>query len=369
MYLRSFRPLALPGPPPKRRRFPWARLIIIALIGLVAAWIFVPRYLNLTAAGLVEGDLVPIAPLFSAKLQSKLASCEDSVTAGQPLAVVTNFLLEGQYAQDYQKAQDQLSTERIAQVQGLAEAKIDAASAAEKYSSALYDAQKLEITKNAYEKTYQQGAIGRVAYDSALADWQAAVAEANSLREVMNEANTRVARVQEDTGTVVQGSEQQMALFTSLKDQVQAQTLRAPVSGTIVDCENAKPDNIIEAGAPIYRIFDPGRAYILAYFDPGTAPKVHVGQKAIVSITGLSDDIQGKVVSVYPSLAALPDQLTRYFWQKPQWSEYRPVKIKLLNVTPQMREQLTYDSQVHVRIPQRGLPLPRQIAGLQESTP
>jgi len=369
MYLRSFRPLALPGPPPKRRRFPWSRLIIVMLLGVVAAWLFIPRYLNLNAVGLVEGDLVPIAPLFSAKLQTKLASCEDTVTAGQPLAVVTNFLLEGQYAQDYQKAQDQLSTERIAQIQGLEEARIDEASAAEKYNSAIYDAQKLEITKNAYEKTYQQGAIDRVAYETAVADWQAAVATANSLREVMNEARARVDRVQEDTGALVQGSQQQMALFTSLKDQVHAQTLRAPVNGTIVECDNAKPDNIVEAGAPIYRIFDPGRAYVLAYFDPATAPKVHIGQHAVVSITGFPKDVQGKVVSVYPSLAALPDQLTRYFWQKPQWSEYRPVKIKLFNVTPQMREQLTYDSQVHVRIPQRALPLPRQIAGLQESIP
>lgn len=364
MYLRSFRPLALPGPPPKRRRFPWARVILITLICVIAAYIFVPRYFNLSAQGVVQGDLVPIAPLFSARLSDRYVACADDVKRGQPLAIVTNFILEGQYDQDYQKAVDDLSTERIAQTEGLAQAQIDSASARERYYSALYDAQKLKITADAYAKTYQQGAIDRVAYETAQADYQSAMAQARSLQQVWNDANEHVTRVQDEASQRLTGTQNEMSVASSLKNQVHAQTLYAPVSGTVVECDNAKPENIVDAGAPIYKIFDPGRAYILGYFDPKTAPKVHIGQRAVVSIAGFDSDLEGKVVSIYPELTRLPDQLTRYFWQKEQWSEYRPVKIKLFNITPAMREQLTYDSQVEIRIPQRTLSLPRQLAGL-----
>jgi multidrug resistance efflux pump len=369
MYLRSFRPLALPGPPPKRRRFPWARLILIAVICAVAAWIFVPRYLSLNAQGIIEGDLVPVAPLFNARLSDRMVYCDDTVRQGQPVATVTNFLLEGQYDQDYSKTVTDLSTERIAQVEGLTEAQIEYASARERYSSALYDAQKLKITADAYENTYKEGAIGQVAYQTALADYQAAVAEANSLKQIMDDANERVNRITQTNAAQIAGSQNELAVVNGLKNQVHAQTLAAPVSGTIVYCDNAKPENIVDAGAPIFKIFDPTRAYVVGYFDPGTAPKVHDGQRAIVSIPGFDKSVEGRVVHVYPSLEALPDQLTRYFWQKEQWSEYRPVKIKLYNVTPEIREELTYNSQVHIRIPQRSLALPRQLAGLQVNVP
>ena len=353
MYLHTLRPPSLPPPPVKRRwRFPWARVIVITAIAAIVAYFVVPRYFTLAADGVVEGDLAPVAPLFSARLASRLVQCEDSVRQGQPLAVVTNFIMEGQYAQDYQKASEGLSTERIAETEGLNQALTDEATASERYSAAASQARKLDIVKDAYERTYRQGAIDRVAYETARADWQAAVAQADSYRSMLVASQEHVQRVRDEDAERIAGYEQEAALVSDLKDKVHAQTLSAPISGRVVDC-TAQPAQVIEAGTPIYKIFAPSRAYVLAFFEPKTAQRVRLGAVASVHLAGNDTPLEGRVVAIYSSLSKLPDQLTRYFWQKDQWSEYRPIKIKLLNVEPQMLQELTYDAQVAVTIPQR----------------
>ena len=353
MYLHTLRPPALPPPPIQRRwRFPWARVILITAIAAIVAYFVVPRYLTLAAYGVVDGDLIPVAPLFSARLSSRLVQCEERVRRGQPLAVITNFIMEGQYAQDYQKAVEGLQTERIAAAEGLSQALTDEAAASEKYSAAAYQARKLEIVKDAYERTYRQGAIDRVAYETARADWQAAVAQANSYGSMLVASQEHVQRVRDEDAERVAGYEQETTLVSNLKDQVHAQTLSAPVSGRVVEC-TAQPAQVIEAGTPIYKIFAPSRAFVLAFFDPKTAQRVRLGALASVRLSGDDTPMEGRVVAIYSSLSKLPDQLTRYFWQKEQWSEYRPVKIKLTNVSPQILQELTYNAQVAVTIPQR----------------
>ena len=351
MYLHTMRPPALSGPPPRRRRFPWARITLLLLLCAAAAYLFVPRYLNITADGLIEGDLIPIAPLFSARIASRLVQCDQDVQRGQPLAIVSNFLLEGQYAEDYQKAATALHDAQIAQTEGVTEALIEQASTRQKYLSAEYDARKLQVVKDAYERTYREGAIGRVAYDGARADWEAANAQAQALEQVWAEARARVQRIQDENASRLSASQQQLALAEQLQNQVHSQTLAAPIAGRIVEC-TAQPQAIVDPGAPLYKIFAPDRAYILAYFDPHTAAKLRVGQIAYIDIPGVDKPAEGTISAVLPSLSKLPDQLTRYFWQHQQWSEYRPVKIFLTRTPASTRAELTYDTQVHVRIPQ-----------------
>jgi multidrug resistance efflux pump len=356
MYLRTLRPPALPGPPPRRRWFPWSRVLLVVAICSIIAYIFLPRYFTLSADGLIEGDLIPVSPLFTSRISERLVQCNQNVAHGQPLAIVSNFILEGQYTQDYQKALEDLRTQQIAQNEGLSQAQIDEASAYQRYESAMYQARKLETVKNAYEETYHDGAIDRVAYESALADWQAAAADANSLREVWQQAAVRVRRVQADNAARIAGAQSQANEAAGLAEQVRSQTLSAPVSGTLVEC-TAQPGAVVDSGAPIYKIFAPDRAYIIAFFDPNAIAKLHVGETAAITIPGFPQQIDAKVVGVLPSLSKLPDQLTRYFWQHQQWTEYRPVKLVITHLDASLRSQLTYDAQVQVKIEQHGLPM------------
>ena len=135
----------------------------------------------------------------------------------------------------------------------------------------------------------------------------------------------------------------------ALAQRVSSEPLKAPVGGYIVNCTD-RPENVIEPSTPLFDIFDPQRAYVLAYFDPRAMAKVPVGQPVEVMVAGLSPTLAGHVVRIYPTLVKLPEELTRFFWQHVQWSEYRPVRIALDGIDPQVREQLYYGAQTRVRV-------------------
>lgn len=364
MYIRSFRPLSLPGPPPRRqRRFPWARtLLILAIVGAVA-YFWLPRYYTLSADGIVEGALVPITPLFESRIDSTLVQCADNVHKGQPIAVVTNFLLEGDYAQNTERAVENLNTEQIAEVQGLSEAEIAVQTAQEAYEASVYNARKLETAKNAYQQTYEQGAIGKIAYQTALAQWQAAQAQSQSLRAVWNQSKVRVGRIRADNAAHVASSSNQVALLQGLQNQVRTQTLTTPVSGQVVEC-TAQPQAVVAAGAPLYKIFASDRAFVLAFFDPKDAASIHIGQQVWVSLPGVRKALPAHVVALYPSVSRLPDELIRYFWQHEQWSEYRPVKIAF-DRPSRVQSELAYDAQVRVEITRHRIPFSYQISEIR----
>lgn len=352
MYLRTLRPPALPGATPYRRRFPWARIILILALAGAAAYIFAPRYFSIKADGLVRGDLVPVATIFSAQITNRFVECEQQVRRGQPLAVVSNFLLEGQYAQNYEKAQEGLREQQLAQTEGVTQARIDAESAREKYLSSLYSARKLRLIQDAYGRTYREGAIGRVAFANAEADSESAAAEAETMRQVWTAAQERVRRLITGNTERVAAYSNEVTLMRSLKNQVRSETLTAPITGRVVEC-SAQPQAIVQAGSPLYSIFSPDRAYILAFFDPGSITRLHIGQQADITVPGVSGRVNGRIAAIYPKLAKLPDQLTRFFWQHEQWSEYRPVKIVFSAVGRDAARELIYDAQVRVSVPQR----------------
>jgi multidrug resistance efflux pump len=121
------------------------------------------------------------------------------------------------------------------------------------------------------------------------------------------------------------------------------------VTGDIVDCID-RPQNVIEPGTPILSLFQPNRAYVVAYFDPNAVAKVRVGQTAEVKITGVPHSVQGRVAWIYPNLTALPPDLTLFFWQHVQFSQYRPVKILLDRLPALDRQQLYYGAKARVSI-------------------
>ncbi|MBV9973148.1 MAG: HlyD family efflux transporter periplasmic adaptor subunit [Candidatus Eremiobacteraeota bacterium] len=353
MYVRNLRRPTAPPPPPAPRPFPWSRLILIALIVALVAYLVVPRFFTIRADGLVEGDLIPVAPLFRARIQQKLVGCGQQVRAGQPLAIVTNFLLEGDYTQNYERTLETLKTEEIAQSQGLQEAMTAEAAAEERYQSALYEARKLQVLENAYSQTYQRGAIGRVAYDEALANWKAAQSQAESLRQLVDEARQRVNRVQADNAQRVAGTAAEADVVSGLRGQVHSQPLGSPVSGRVVDCA-AEPLAIVDPGTAIYKIFAPRRSYILGFFNPADAQRLYVGESASIAIPGVDQTIKGNIAMIYPTIQKLPEELTKYFWQHEQWSQYRPIKIVFTGMDGQLEQQLAYGAQVSISIPRHG---------------
>ena len=348
MRIRSWRGLT-PVSTSVRRSFPWARVLLIVGFIAILAYLLIPNYFFASADALVQGDLVPVTPIYRARIDQLFVNCDDHVRAGQKVAVVSNFLVQADYQQQFQQAVASESLSQIALDQGVAAARTDAEADEQKYLAANADAQRLQQVFAGYDTAYKSGAIGRFEWESKRADWQAAVALAAGLRDVWQHAQEHVTRVESDNTAKLASDRTAEARVQALATRVGAEALTAPVEGYIVDCKQ-RPQNVVEAGAPIFDIFSPDRAYVLAYFDPNAIAYAHIDGDVEVDVTGLSKPIAGRIQNVYPNLDKLPPQLEKFFWQHVQWSEFRPVRVALDHVPASDRAQLYYGAQARVKI-------------------
>ena len=110
-----------------------ARLILIAAVLALLAYLLVPTYFYVSADALVQGDLGRITPLYRARIDQLLVKCDDRVHKGQTLAVISNFLVQADYQQQYEKSLVDLNLSKIALDQGVAEARLQEETAHEKY--------------------------------------------------------------------------------------------------------------------------------------------------------------------------------------------------------------------------------------------
>jgi multidrug resistance efflux pump len=315
----------------------------------VVAYLLIPAYFFVSADALVQGDLVPVTPLYRARLDQLRVKCDDRVVKGQTLAVISNFLVQADYQQQYEKSLIDLNLAKIALDQGVAEARVQEEAAHQHYLAADIDAHRVEESFREYDAAYRAGAIGRAEWAARQLDWQAAVATASAARQTWAHATDQVARVQIDQQAKIDIDREASGRVASLAQRVSSEPLKAPVGGYIVNCID-RPQNVVEPSVALFDIFDPTRAYVLAYFDPNAMDRVPIGQTVEVMVAGIPKTFQGHVVRIYPTLVKLPDELTRFFWQHVQWSEYRPVRIDLDGVSALEREQLYYGAQTRVRV-------------------
>jgi membrane fusion protein (multidrug efflux system) len=315
----------------------------------IAAYLVLPNLHSVRADALVQGDLVPVTPVYRARLTKLLVKCTSSVRAGEPVAIISNFLLQGDYQREYLEGEEQTQLASDALAQNVATAEANATALHEKYLAAQLDAQRIAADYNSYNQAYMAGAVSKVTWDSKGMELQNARAIAASALSAWTAAKLLVKQITVAQQSRVGASQDILQQAQALGQRVGNEQLTAPISGDIVDCFD-RPQIVVEAGTPIFNIFSHDKAYVVAYFNPSAAAKVHVGAKADVSITGLSHDVTGRVAWIYPNLAELPPQLTRFFWEHVQFSEYRPVKILLDRLPERERALLYYNAQARVSI-------------------
>jgi multidrug resistance efflux pump len=333
-----------------RRPFPWARTLILAGVGAALAYLLVPGYFYTSADALVQGELVPVSPLYRVRIDRLLVRCDDRVKQGQSLAIVSNFLIQADYQRQYLESEEQTQLSRIALDDHVAAAQETAETLHQKYLASNLEAQRLHQIFLSYEQAYLRGAIAQVDWAAKRSDWLTAADIANSDRAAWERATNEIMRIGVDQYAKIASDLQLSAQARGLARRVGSESLPAPVAGYIVDCVD-RPQNVVEPGTTIFDIFQPEHAYVLAYFSPGSMDHVRLGSRVQVSINGIPHALDGRVGAIYPALSKLPPQLTRFFWQHVQWSEYRPVRILLNDVPSADRELLYYDAQARVRIP------------------
>ncbi len=335
--------------PSTRRAFPWARVLLLLAFIAGIAYVFLPGYFFVSADALVKGNLVPVTPLYTVRIDRLLVQCNDRVTAGQNLAMVSNFLVQADYQRQYLQSDSQLQLSKIALYQQVAAAREAASVLQDKYRSSDLTAQQFGATFKSYDEAYRADAIPRVDWAAKKTEWQSAVYLAKSDYDAWHRALQEVQRVSQSQNSKIASDQQLSSVAHSLTTRVGSEPMPAPVSGYVVDCVG-RPQDVVQPSNPIFTIFEPKRAYVLAYFNSNSASQLRINQPVEITIAGLTNKLDGRIGSTYPNLSKLPEQLTRFFWQHEQWSQYRPVKILLDRLSPQDRDALYYDAQARVRV-------------------
>jgi multidrug resistance efflux pump len=323
-------------------------VLILAVLG-IAAYLIIPNFYYLRADALVKGDLVPVAPIYRVRVDRLLVNCTDRVAAGQSVAMVSNFLVQSDYQRQYLQSLEQVQLSKIGLDEHVAAAQTDVTSLHEKYLSLELDAKRLGDQYASYEAAYHQGAVPLVDLQQHRTEWQSAVAAAESARYIWERAQQNVTRLTTDENARIASSEQLSTQAQALAQRVGGEPLLAPVSGYITNCIE-RPENVIQPSTALFDIFQPDKAYVLAYFSPGDIQRIQIGEPVRVDIAGITHTVDGHVYSVYPDLVALPSQLTRFFWQHVQWAQYRPVRIHLDGLNARDVDKLYYDAQARVSI-------------------
>ena len=298
-------------------RFSPSRAALFAIAAVIVAGLAADRAW-VRGNGIVAGELTAVAPIVQARLKRVLVSCLDHVVQGQRLAEFENEATVQAAAQQMQQLRLELTQAR---------AEIDVTDREAEAARKLVDAQtallnQLVAVMKAQDELVKKQNVAALIWEKAKADVARADAEAHAA-EFVYETKRADQKKAELAAEVLQ---QRINDFMSSPELTGDFYLTAPKDGVVTEC-SARPGEVIAVKTPIFQIFNPDDSYAVVFFDPADIDKLVPGQPFTVKIGGIGEPVTARVAGFYPELSALPNSLTRYFWQQEKWSQYAPVRL------------------------------------------
>ncbi|MGC9207909.1 HlyD family secretion protein [Acidithiobacillus sp.] len=338
-------------PPVKRSHFRrhLSRYILIVIFAVLLIYFFLPPFSNIRVMGVVNGNLTPVGPIFLARIDQEMVSCDTRVQRDQPLVLVSNELLAGQYQQNRYDAERSIDLAKNESTNGVIAAQAAARSAKDAAQAALANYSRLAALYISTTKLAAVGAVGPAAVTVAHDQLLQARSQANAAIATEKQMALQVKQLKVAAKAKILAAQGQLKLQLAQQNSVDRRPLVAPVSGELLDC-HAHLGEVVDAGNTLFKIFQPGKAYVTAFVPPTMVRQLRIHANAYVNIPGMGE-IPAKVTSIQPEITKLPKLLTRYFWEQPQWTQYRVVRITFSNLSPSQRRRLLFGERVHVRIP------------------
>jgi multidrug resistance efflux pump len=312
-------------------------------------YFFLPPFSNIRVMGIVNGNLTPVSPIFLSRIDQEMVSCDTMVHRGQSLALVSNELLADQYQQNQYNAEKAIALARNGASNGVAEAQAAATAAQYTAHAAIANCSRLASIYTSTIKLAEVEAVSPVAVSAARDQLLQAQSEARAAAATAKQMTLQVTQLQVAEKAEMLSAEQQLKLQLAQKTSVYRRPLVAPVDGELLDC-HAHPGEIVAAGEALFKIFQPEKAYVTAFVPPNMVSHLHEHASAYIDIPGVGE-MPATITSIQPEITQLPKLLTRYFWEQPQWTQYRLVRITFDNPSPDQRGNLLFGERVHVRIP------------------
>jgi multidrug resistance efflux pump len=315
---------------PRRRLWRRSRIVLFAIGAALIASIAVDRAW-LRGNGIVAGELTAVAPIVNARLKRLVVHCLDRVIKGQRLAEFENEATAESAAQQLQRLQLGLIQAR-AQIE-IAASEAQAARKLVDAEAALLQ-QQIAVLK-AEDELVKKNYVAVLAWEQAKSAVARADAETRAAEFVYQTKKADQKKAELDAAAL----KEQIASFNASPELTGHFYLTAPTDGIITECA-AQPGDVIPAKTPIFQIFNPNKTYAVVFFDPADLPKLALGQSFAIDISGVDKSVTGIVTGFYPELSALPQSLTRYFWQQEMWSQYVPVRLDFAAPTAAQRSRI-----------------------------
>jgi len=300
------------------------RVILVLVVAAVATWFLYGDQVSIDAQGIVIGNTTALSSLRRGRMVYADVPCNSPVQAGDPL-----FGFEHETERTAGLGNLNILEERLARARvDVDRAGIALQTAEQRLRVAEREAASMRDRVAVLEELMAAGAITRF-------DWQDARSRLDGLEATIALRAAEVADQQAALGLarrlVVLEAQHLDAERTAVADQeVQDRfsQILAPVSGVLVSC-TVKPGEVAEAGAPVAELFVPEQAYVLAFFEPTQANRLPVGTPATVDIVGVGGTLAARIGPREIDMRELPENLQRFFWEAPQWSQFQPVQVWL----------------------------------------
>lgn len=304
--------------------------MLFAIGAAILAWFAADRAW-VRGNGIVAGQLTAVSPIVQARLERLFVGCLDHVKRGQRLAEFRNEATAEAAAQQLQQLRLQLTQAR-SNIE-IADREAQAAHKLVEAQTALWQ-QQIAVLK-AEDALVKHNYVAVLTWEQAKAAVAQAEAETRAAEFVYQTKLAAEKEAQLDTEVL----QKRIASFENSPELNGHFYLAAPKDGIVTEC-TALPGEVIAARTPIFSIFNSDDTYAVVFFDPDDVPKLARGQSFQISIGGVKNSVTGTLTDFYPELSALPNSLTRYFWQEERWSQYIPVRLDFTNLRAAQRSKL-----------------------------
>ncbi len=327
----------------RRRRVVVRRVVALLLVGLVVYGFLFIEQSWIRAEGLVQGPTTLVEPVNKARITEIYATCNRPVKVGEPLVKLENETKGVEFDQTIRQLQSR-KVELTGNVRVAAE---DASQARTAYNGTLTVLAEKATVFNIHDRLFKEGVIARTEWDLARIAYKEAEANSLTAEAAWRAKQASYDRAERQLLADSAAIDQQLAQMKASEEIQKVQVLRAPQDGIITEC-GYLPGAVVDAGISVFVIFNPRESYVEAYFEPGQVQRLRVGMKGQVRLPNFADPIELPITSIDTVITRRPEELTRYFWQREQWTQYQPVRFDLKQLTPQQLERVRYGAHATV---------------------
>jgi multidrug resistance efflux pump len=260
-----------------------------------------PAVLDIAVSGQVQAaNAVNVLAPVDGTVEELMADVGDVVIEGKLLARIRNPKLAA--AEATAQSETERERNRITELESaLIATRLEVSRAEADQTRVRLELEKAEKEYQRQESMYREGITPRVVYERAQQEYTAYKADSERLAEVAKNATNRVSSLTDELQTSRKDLDQKKAAVDAAHAGSGAGEVRSPAEGIVVARCCQVGESVTAASTIMFQIAgDLTDLQVTAPTDSGNIERLHPGQTAVIEITGVPGQIEGKVREVKP---------------------------------------------------------------------